>query len=90
MNNIVDRLKRVMSYSEVSVIKALTSEIGNDKELSVNSSKLCEKVECTRSIMVNALKLLEVAGVLETRSMGMKGTHIRVLDQDTLQAIANF
>ncbi|MCL8208735.1 MAG: GTP-sensing pleiotropic transcriptional regulator CodY, partial [Actinomycetia bacterium] len=33
-----------------------------------------------RSVIVNALRKLESAGVVETRSLGMKGTHIRVLN----------
>lgn len=77
MNNVVDRLKRVMSYSEVAAFKAVYAEIA-------------DKLGITRSVIVNALKLLEVTGVIETRSMGMKGTYIKILDQDTLQAVANF
>ncbi|MCL8209092.1 MAG: GTP-sensing pleiotropic transcriptional regulator CodY, partial [Actinomycetia bacterium] len=33
-----------------------------------------------RSVIVNALRKLESAGVVETRSLGMKGTRIRVLN----------
>jgi transcriptional pleiotropic repressor len=31
-------------------------------------------------VIVNALRKLESAGVLESRSLGMKGTYIRVLN----------
>ncbi|MDE5820653.1 MAG: GTP-sensing pleiotropic transcriptional regulator CodY, partial [Lachnospiraceae bacterium] len=34
----------------------------------------------TRSVIVNALRKFESAGVIESRSSGMKGTYIRVLN----------
>jgi transcriptional pleiotropic repressor len=33
----------------------------------------------TRSVIVNALRKLESAGIIESRSLGMKGTYIKVL-----------
>ena len=33
----------------------------------------------TRSVIVNALRKLESAGIIESRSLGMKGTFIKVL-----------
>ena len=90
MSNVVDRLKRVMSYSEISAFKAIYAEMGQETEVTLVNSKIGDKLGITRSIIVNCLKLLEVAGVLETRSMGMKGTYIKVLDKDALQSIANF
>ena len=35
---------------------------------------------CTRSVIVNALRKFESAGVIESRSSGMKGTYIKVLN----------
>ena len=34
----------------------------------------------TRSVIVNALRKFESAGVIESRSSGMKGTYIKVLN----------
>lgn len=90
MNNVVERLNKVMSYSEIQVVKEVIKELGGDVEKPVVNSKLADSVGITKSVLVNALKILEVAGVLETRSMGMKGTYIKVLNQDVLQAVANF
>ena len=36
-------------------------------------------VGVTRSVIVNALRKLESAGLIESRSLGMKGTYIKVL-----------
>ena len=44
------------------------------------ASKIADKVGITRSVIVNALRKFESAGVIETKSSGMKGTYIRVLN----------
>ena len=36
-------------------------------------------VGVTRSVIVNAFRKLESAGIIESRSLGMKGTFIKVL-----------
>ena len=45
------------------------------------ASKIADRVGITRSVIVNALRKFESAGVIETRSSGMKGTNIRVLNE---------
>lgn len=40
------------------------------------TSRLADKVGITRSVIVNALKKCESAGIIETKSSGMKGTTI--------------
>ena len=42
------------------------------------ASKIADRVGITRSVIVNALRKLESAGVIESRSSGMKGTYIKV------------
>ncbi len=37
------------------------------------ASKVADRVGITRSVIVNALRKLESAGVIESRSLGMKG-----------------
>ena len=39
-----------------------------------------DRVGITRSVIVNALRKFESAGVIESRSSGMKGTYIKVLN----------
>lgn len=90
MKNVAERLNKIMTYSEIQIAKEVIKELNGDVEKSVVNSKLADSVGTTRSVLVNAMRVLEAAGVLETRSMGMKGTYIKVLDQDTLQAVANF
>ena len=51
-----------------------------DSAISTLSSKIADRFGITRSVVVNALRKLESAGVVETRSSGMKGTYIKVVN----------
>jgi transcriptional pleiotropic repressor len=44
------------------------------------ASKIADRVGITRSVIVNALRKFESAGIIESRSSGMKGTYIKVLN----------
>ena len=50
------------------------------KEGILVASKIEDRVGITRSVIVNALRKFESAGVIESRSSGMKGTYIKVLN----------
>lgn len=45
------------------------------------SQQNCRQSGITRSVIVNALRKFESAGVIESRSSGMKGTYIKVLNE---------
>ena len=44
------------------------------------TSKLAAEIGITRTVIVNALRKLESAGLIKTRSSGMKGTRIEILN----------
>lgn len=44
------------------------------------ASRIADRVGITRSVIVNALRKFESAGVIESRSSGMKGTYIKVIN----------
>lgn len=69
-----------LSYSELEAVDHIFTELGASQGLLV-ASKIADKVGITRSVIVNALRKLESAGVVEVRSLGMKGTYIRVLNE---------
>ena len=54
-------------------------ELEGDEGILV-ASKIADRVGITRSVIVNALRKFESAGVIESRSSGMKGTYIKVLN----------
>ena len=68
---------RSLSYSEKEAIEHIFEELNAPEGLLV-ASKVADRVGITRSVIVNALRKLESAGVIESRSLGMKGTFIRV------------
>jgi transcriptional pleiotropic repressor len=72
-----------LSYSEQEAIEHIFEEL-NGKEALLVASKIADRVGITRSVIVNALRKFESAGVIETKSLGMKGTYIRILNDNLL------
>ncbi|WP_226578746.1 GTP-sensing pleiotropic transcriptional regulator CodY [Halobacillus litoralis] len=72
-----------LSYSELEAIEHIFDELEGNEGLLV-ASKIADRVGITRSVIVNALRKLESAGVIESRSLGMKGTYIKVLNNNFL------
>ena len=72
-----------LSYSELEAIEHIFEELKGNEGLLV-ASKIADRVGITRSVIVNALRKLESAGVIESRSLGMKGTYIKVLNNKFL------
>lgn len=88
MDDTVDRLKKALTYTGISAVKAIFDELGEEDEKIIVAAKLASEKSLARSVMVYALKLLYATGVLETESVGAKGTHIRVLNREVLEAVA--
>jgi len=72
-----------LSYSELEAIEHIFEELNGHEGLLV-ASKIADRVGITRSVIVNALRKLESAGVIESRSLGMKGTYIKVMNDKFL------
>ncbi len=68
-----------LSYSEYQAIKKVLEELDGERGFLV-ASRIADELGITRSVIVNAIRKFESAGVIESRSLGMKGTHIRVLN----------
>ena len=77
--NVVQLALEVLSYSELEAVKYIFHEIDGNEGFLV-ASKLAEEYKLTRSVIVNALRKLESAGVIDARSLGMKGTYIKILN----------
>ncbi|AYC29235.1 GTP-sensing pleiotropic transcriptional regulator CodY [Paenisporosarcina cavernae] len=76
-----------LSYSELEAIEHIFEELDGNEGLLV-ASKIADRVGITRSVIVNALRKLESAGVIESRSLGMKGTYIKVLNDKFLYELS--
>lgn len=79
LTNTVQLSIGTLSYSEIEAVKRIFENIDGDEGLLV-ASKIADQAGITRSVIVNALRKLQSAGLIETRSLGMKGTHIRILN----------
>lgn len=75
-----------LSFSEMEAITHIFDEL-NGMEGILVASKIADRVGITRSVIVNALRKFESAGVIESRSSGMKGTYIKVLNDYVFEEI---
>ena len=76
---IVNSAIGTLSFSELEAIIHIFEELDGNEGILV-ASKIADRVGITRSVIVNALRKFESAGVIESRSSGMKGTYIKVLN----------
>ena len=74
----VQMAMRALSYSELESMRHIIAELDGPEGVAV-ASKVADRVGVTRSVIVNALRKLESAGLIESRSLGMKGTYIKIL-----------
>ena len=77
--HIVQSAISTLSYSELEAIIHIFDELDGTEGILV-ASKSADRVGITRSVIVNALRKFESAGVIESRSSGMKGTYIKVVN----------
>ncbi len=75
-----------LSFSELNAMRHIFEELDGTEGFLV-ASKVADRVGITRSVIVNALRKFESAGVIESRSLGMKGTYIRVLNTKLLEEL---
>lgn len=68
-----------LSFSELEAITHIFDEMDGMEGILV-ASRIADRVGITRSVIVNALRKFESAGVIESRSSGMKGTYIKVIN----------
>jgi len=75
-----------LSYSELDAVQHIFGQLEGEEGLLV-ASKIADRVGITRSVIVNALRKFESAGVIESKSLGMKGTYIRVLNDRLIEEL---
>ncbi|HHT98092.1 MAG TPA: GTP-sensing pleiotropic transcriptional regulator CodY [Clostridiales bacterium] len=77
--HVVKSAINTLSLSELEAINHIFKELDGTEGILV-ASKIADRVGITRSVIVNALRKFESAGVIESRSSGMKGTYIKILN----------
>jgi len=68
-----------LSFSELEAVANIFKSL-NGTEGVVVASKIADSIGITRSVIVNALRKLESAFVIESCSLGMKGTYIKIIN----------
>ena len=76
-----------LSYTELQAILHIFDELDGTEGILV-ASKIADRVGITRSVIVNALRKFESAGVIESKSSGMKGTYIKVTNDAVFDELA--
>lgn len=87
--NIIKSAIDILSFSELEAIIIIFEEL-NNKEGILIASKIADREGITRSVIVNALRKFESAGIIESRSLGMKGTYIKILNEYLLPELKKF
>ena len=77
-----------LSFSELEAIIHIIDEL-DGKEGILVASRIADRVGITRSVIVNALRKFESAGVIESRSSGMKGTYIKIVNDYVFDELQN-
>ena len=86
--HIVQSAISTLSYSELEAVIHIFEELDGSEGILV-ASKIADRVGITRSVIVNALRKFESAGVIESRSSGMKGTYIKVVNDYVFTELEN-
>ena len=76
-----------LSTSELDAIKSIFKELDGNEGTLV-ASKIADNVGITRSVIVNALRKFESAGVIDCKSSGMKGTYIKVVNEYVFEELS--
>lgn len=75
-----------LSFSEVQALRAIFRH-ADGARFRITASKIAADEDITRSVIVNALRKMESAGVLSSHSLGMKGTFIDAHNEENLDEI---
>ena len=85
-SEIVRSAINTLSFSELEAIRHIFKELDGNEGVLV-ASRIADRFGITRSVIVNALRKFESAGVIESRSSGMKGTYICVKNDAIFDAL---
>lgn len=75
-----------LSVTELEALHHVFEELEGTEGILV-ASKIADRAGITRSVIVNALRKMESAGVIESRSSGMRGTYIKVVNHNLYEAL---
>lgn len=77
--NLVDNLTEHEQKAALEIMNVL--EANNGSCIAI-TSKIADALNITRSIVVQAITKLQIAEIIDSRSLGMKGTKMKVTDKE--------
>ena len=86
----ISKTFNTLTSSEKEAAVFLLQEFSDSGEGLIVASKVADRYKITRSLIVSALKKLEIAGLVESKSLGMKGTYIKVKNKALLEVMDNY
>lgn len=78
---------KTLSYSEVKAVTAVFEKLEGASEGILTATNIADEIEITRSVVVNAIRKLESGGIIQSKSLGMKGTFIKVLNEEFISLL---
>ncbi|MBQ6660919.1 MAG: GTP-sensing pleiotropic transcriptional regulator CodY [Lachnospiraceae bacterium] len=78
-----------LSFGELSAVREVVARISGIEGVLV-ASRIADEIKITRSIIVNALRKLASAGIIECRSSGMKGTYVKIVNPYFLDILESY
>ena len=85
-HNNIEMVLESLSFSEIKAIHSVFAEL-NGMEGFLVASKIADRIGISRSVIVNAMRKLESAGIVNSRSLGIKGTYIKIKNSSFLEAL---
>lgn len=76
----VDNALKTLTYSECKAFKSILEELNERDEGVLIASQYADKCQVSKSAIVNSLRKLDSAEIIYTKSLGMKGTFIKILN----------
>jgi len=77
-----------LSSSELEAVVSIFDELKGCEGVLV-ASRIADRAGITRSVIVNALRKLESAEIIQSKSAGMKGTYIKILNPLIVEEVKN-
>lgn len=72
-----------LSYSELEAVECVMNQLNANEGLFV-ASRIAEQFAISRSIVVSAIRKLKGSGMIDSKSLGMKGTYIKIVNNNLL------
>ena len=83
------KLRDTLSYTEIKCAKVILNELLKDNTESklLVASKIADKNDYTRSVIVNAIRKMESASIIDSKNLGVKGTKINIINKKAVEKL---